>query len=431
MQNYTFTNWSGSVKSSPQSIEKPSSESEIISLIEKASTEGKTIRPVGSGHSFTPLVQTNDIIVSLDNWQGLISVDKENYTATAKSGTKIHQFSDLAFSHGLAQENLGDIDQQSIAGALSTGTHGTGISFGTLSTQLTEIKLINGKGEFIVCSESNNREIFKAAQIGLGSLGIITEMSFRLVPAYKLKYVGQKENVFDVLQNFERHNAQNRNFEFYWFPYSEVAQTKYSNITDEPVDTDKLSYFMDLLVENWLYEALCFPTRYFPSLSKSVAKISSSLLSGSKKVNYSHKVYATPRTVRFNEMEISVPIQAFKEVKTEVIRTFQKRKFNVQFPTENRFVKQDDIWMSSAYGRDSAYIAFHVYRGKEYLEYFKTMCDICSHYEGRPHWGKMHQFDTSYLSKNIPKWDDFMKLRAEMDPKGVFLSPYMKKLFGV
>lgn len=422
----SFKNWSGNVKSQPSLYGFPKNEQEIIEII----TKHNNIRTIGSGHSFTRLCETDGALISLDNYKGLINVDKEKMEVTVKAGTKISEFGQMAFKHGVAQENLGDIDKQSLAGAISTGTHGTGISFKNIPSQLTAIKFINGKGEIVYCSETENPELFKAAQISLGSFGIITELTFKVVDSYKLEFYSGKDTVEGVLNKLDQINQDTRNFEFYWFPHTDTVQTKFSNIGQGEAKDNKFGNWMDNFLENSVFGAMSDATARMKGLSPTIAKISGLVAGTSKKLNWSHKVYTLERDVRFNEMEYNVPYEVYPEVIREVVRTFKKNKWDIHFPLENRFSAGDDIWLSPAYGRKSAYIAFHVYYKKPYKEYFKVMEDICRSYDGRPHWGKLHTLTASTLSQIYPKWEDFNKVRKEQDPEGKFLTPYLRELLG-
>lgn len=431
MMTKQISNWSASVLFSPQEMLYPTTEQEILDIVQKAIQNKKTIRVVGSAHSFTPLIETNHILISLDHYTGIIEVNKERMLVVVKAGTKIKAFGELAFAHGVAQENLGDIDVQALAGAISTGTHGTGLAFGNVSSQLFAIKFINGKGEIIYCSEEENPTLFKACQVSLGSMGVIIELTFKVLPSYKLEFISKNEPIEEVFNQLDKHNQTTRNFEFYWFPYTSRAQTKYSQVSTKEIVENKLGAWMDNVLENDLFNAISYPTLYFPSWSKYVAKISGALAGTSAKVNWSHRVYALPRNVLFNEMEYCVPIEDYITVKKEIIRVFNQKKFQVHFPTENRFVKADEIWISPSYKRTSAYISFHVYKGKAYQDYFKTMEEICSHYGGRPHWGKMHTKVAKDLSLLYEKWDDFLQIRKQQDPDNLFASDYIKRIFGL
>ncbi len=426
-------NWAGNITWTPSEIAYPTSEAAIQQIVLKAANDRKKIRIIGTGHSFTALCQTEEILISLDKFQGLISAEKEKVQATVKAGTKLNYLGELLFKEGMAMENLGDIDVQSIAGTISTGTHGTGKNFGTISTQVIALRLVNGKGEIVDCSETNNRELFKAAQISLGVLGIITQVTLQCIPAYKLALQNRKEPLATVLENLKERNASNRNFEFYWMPYTKTAWTKSSNIVEaaEPDKVNFFNYWSEYVLENYLFKLLCEYATLFPSKNIAVSKITAGSVTDVKKVYYSHKIYATQRMVKFREMEYNVPRAAYKDVFKEVIKTVNSKKFNIHFPIESRFVKGDDILMSPAYGRDSAYIACHVYAKKDCRPYFNALEAIFRNYGGRPHWGKMNTLTPNDIIDLYPEFTTFRKHRAAQDPDKLFISPYLQQLLGV
>ncbi len=431
MKAQTWQNWGGNVKARPSKFKKPKTIEKLRSHLSKAAKKGQVARVVGSGHSWTRLCKTDDLLLSLDNLAGIESINKESGIVSVYAGTKLKDFNAALFENGLAMENLGDIDVQSLAGAISTGTHGTGISFGNLGTQVTELTLMKADGEILVCSETENHDIFKAAQVSLGALGVILKYKVKCLPAYKLHFIEKKESVEDCLDNLYEHIYSNRNFEFYWFPYTDVTQLKISNTTEQEVkDNSMVNYVVnDVLLENVLFGGMARMAKYVSMANKAVAKISGAAVSEGEKVNWSHKVYATPRWVKFNEMEYNIPLANFKEAFLEIKSVFEDKQFKVHFPTENRFVKGDDIYLSPAYQRDSAYIAAHVFKGKEYRSYFDTLSAIFKNHQGRPHWGKMHFLSGEELRELYPKWDDFQQIRTMLDPQGMFLNPYLRKLF--
>lgn len=426
-------NWSRNVEWNPSEIIYPSSEEEIQDVVLKAIQHNKKIRVIGSGHSFTPLCSTNEILISLDKYQGKVAINKEKNLATVKAGTKLSLLGELLFKEGLAMENLGDINVQSIAGAISTGTHGTGVGLKSISNQVVALKFVNGKGEIIECSEINNVELFKAAQVSLGCLGIITEITIQCVPAYKLSLQNKKEKLNDVLISLDQKNSQNRNFEFYWIPYTNTAWTKTSNIVEdsEPDKINFFNYWTEYVLENYVFKVFCEFAKLFPSQNKTVANITAASISNVKKTYYSHKVYATQRLVKFHEMEYNIPSEAYKDAFKDIQKIVNSKKFNIHFPIENRWVKGDDVYMSPAYGRDSAYIACHVYNKKEYKAYFAALEEIFKAYNGRPHWGKMNTFTTQDVINMYPKFDVFLQKRKEHDPENIFVNPYIKTLFGI
>lgn len=424
-------NWSKRFSWQPRQILYPRSEQEIRQIVQQAAENRQNVRIIGTGHSFNPLWVTEDILISLDEYQGLVSVDAESGLVVVKAGTKLHRLGELLFEHGLAMENMGDIDAQSIAGTISTGTHGTGLEFGTISTQVRGIRLINGEGEIVQCSPTEQPELFRAAQVSLGSLGVITEITLQCVPAYRLELWSRREELEAVLSTWPERHRGNRNFEFYWFPYTQQAWTKTANQADEKPDkVGMANYLTEYFLENYIFKLLCEAATRFPGLNRSVAQISVSSIPTVRKVYHSHKVYATQRLVRFNEMEYNIPLEVHETVFREIVRTINKRNFRIHFPIENRVVKGDDIPLSPAYGRDSAYIACHVYHKKEWEPFFREMEAIFLAHGGRPHWGKIHFLQAEQLAERYPLFESFRQLRAEHDPNGIFLNGYLRELLG-
>jgi FAD-linked oxidoreductase len=328
-------------------------------------------------------------------------------------------------------ENMGDIDAQSIAGTISTGTHGTGLAFGTISTQVRGIRFINGRGEIVECSPTERPELFRAAQLSLGSLGVITEITLQCVPAYRLELRSRKEELEAVLNSWPERHRDNRNFEFYWFPYTQQAWTKTANLADDQPDkVGMANYLTEYFLENYVFKLFCEAAARFPALNRSVARVSANAIPTVRKVYHSHKVYATQRLVRFNEMEYNVPLEAHETVFREIVRTINKRNFRIHFPIENRVVKGDDILLSPAYGRDSAYIACHVYHKKEWEPFFREMEAIFLAHGGRPHWGKIHFLRAEQLTERYPQFENFRRIRSEHDPEGIFLNAYLREVLG-
>ncbi len=439
-QTEQWSNWSGIVQCSPRQVLKPASIDELRQAIRSAGQDGRKVRVVGSGHSFTPLVQSNDILISLDNLQGIEQVDadrEQGGTVTVLGGTKLKKLGDDLLAQGLAQENLGDIDVQSIAGALSTGTHGTGARFGTLSTQIAGLTLVTADGELLECSPEQNPDIFKAAQVSLGMLGIIARVKLRVVPAKRLHFQSHGERLGPCLDNLERYRQENSHFEFYWFPYTEGVQVKFGNETTEAAANGGNTWsklwgnFNKVVLENGVYWVLSEACRLRPQFCQSVSKISVAALANVDEVEYSHRVFATPRWVRFNEMEYNVPVEHARTVITEIQESINRHQFAVHFPIECRFVHADDIWLSPAYQREAFYIAVHMYRGMPYRDYFQHIEEIFRRYQGRPHWGKLHTQSAQSLVELYPRWNDFRRVRATLDPRGMFLNDYLHELFDV
>ena len=425
-----WSNWSGSMKCSPVEIVKPRSIDELTKMVGEYGRAGRHVRVAGSGHSFTPIMQSNDVLLSLEEMQGIESIDAERGSVTVLGGTVLKNLGNMLFEHGLAQENLGDIDVQSISGAISTGTHGTGTQFGTLSTQVEGLTLVTASGEILECSPEREPDVFKAAQVSLGTLGVIAKVKLRVVPAQRMLYQGQRKKLADCLANLEQYKQENSHFEFFWFPYTDGVQAKFLNETTEPVSKSTFwGNFNKLVLENYVYWLLSEACRLFPRLCKTVCHISAQSIANVDEINYSHRLFTTPRMVRFQEMEYNIPVEHTVAVINEIQECIQQRQFQVHFPIECRFVHADDIWLSPAYQRDSAYIAVHMYRGMPYRSYFYFIEEIFKRYKGRPHWGKMHTRTARELAELYPRWHDFRRVRAALDPQGVFLNSYLRDLF--
>lgn len=426
-----WRNWSGSVIGNPAEYHEPSTLDEIISLVKRCGAAGKTIRVVGSGHSFSPLVATDSILVSLDRYAGLERIDREVCTATVRAGTKLKALGELLFSHGLAQENLGDINEQSVAGAISTGTHGTGTAFGNLSTQVIGLTLVSGKGEVVTCSETENPALFKAAQVSLGALGVIVSVSLRLIPAYTLRIDIKKKSLTDCLDNLDAYNSSNRHFEFHFLPYTDTVQAKFTNVSDEkPSGKSFMRWFNEYALENgalWLLSAF---NRQFPQMSERVCRTMAALVTDASGISQAHQVFATARLVKFQEMEYNLPAERFQAALHELDEMIRREQIQVHIPIECRFVCGDDIPLSPAYGRDSAYIAVHMFKGMPYQRYFELAEAIFRRHEGRPHWGKMHTRTAGELQLLYPEWASFQSQRDVCDPARVFSSPYLRSILG-
>ncbi|MFE9276737.1 D-arabinono-1,4-lactone oxidase [Paenibacillus glucanolyticus] len=430
MKQVQWSNWSGTVRANPRTVLHPTSTQEVVKIVQMCRQEGRRLRVVGSGHSFTPIAASEDCLVSLDGMQGLVHVDAEGLTATVWAGTKLKLLGELLFRHGLAQENLGDIDVQSIAGAISTGTHGTGRSFGNISTQVVGFMVVTGTGEVLECSRESHPDWFRALQVSLGTLGIIVQVTLRLEPSYRIEYESRRVTLNECLKQQARLAEENRHFEFYWFPYAEPCQIKLMNKTHQEAKEHRFKdYFNEVLVENTLFGLISELCRKLPKASPYVSRFSASQVPLGRKVNHSHRLFATQRLVRFNEMEYNLPVEALNAVIEDMREELSRSKFHVHFPVECRYAKGDDIWLSPAYGRDSAYIAVHMYKGMPYEDYFQAMERIFLRYGGRPHWGKMHSLEAAQLKELYPMWDAFLAVREELDPDGILWSDYTGRLF--
>jgi FAD-linked oxidoreductase len=304
--------------------------------------------------------------------------------------------------------------------------------FGNIATQVAAVTLVTASGDVLELSPQNDLDAFKAAQVSIGALGVIAAVTLNTVPAKRLRYQTKREPLKDVMANLERYKAENSHFEFFWLPYTSWTQAKFTNETNEqPTSANLWTEFNRVVMENGVFWALSEVARMAPPASKTVSAISAWGIAPTTAVDYSHRLFATPRAVKFQEMEYNIPAQYFPAVMSELQELISRRDYHVHFPVECRFVRGDDIWLSPAYQRDSAYIAVHMYKGMPYQEYFHDVEQIYQRYEGRPHWGKMHTLEVAALASRYPRWQDFQRIRQQVDPQGVFLNDYLSRLFGV
>lgn len=425
-----WSNWSGSSSSTPHKIVYPASINEVSEVVKQSYEQNTKVRIVGSGHSFTALVPTDATLISLDEMQGIQHMDQEKLIAQVWAGTKLKLLGESLHALGYAQENLGDVNFQSIAGAASTGTHGTGIYFGSVATQVAGITAVTADGSIVECDEQNNPELFKAMQVSLGSLGVVVQVKLRVVPAWRMDFESKRMKFDECMSQLDHLCQNNRHFEFFLFPYSDDVQVKLMNLTDdEPSKSSLWNNFNKVVLENGAFWVMSECSRLIPKLSRSVSRLSAKAAPVMKQIGHSHQMFATPRFVKFNEMEYNIPAQHMQAALEEVRACIEKNQFAVHFPLECRYVKGDDMWLSPAYGRDSAYIAAHMYKGMPHEAYFKALEDIFLKYEGRPHWGKLHTLKASQLAERYPKWQEFTRIRKELDPKGIFLNKYLEGIF--
>lgn len=427
----TWTNWSGAVTCKPRRVISPNNLDVLATVVRDTAAGGGKLRVAGSGHSFTPVVATDATLVSLARLTGLAEVDRVAGTATALAGTSIRTLGGMLARHNLALENQGDIDAQAIAGAVSTGTHGTGISFGCISTQVSALTLVTAAGELLYCSPSREPDIFKAAQVSLGALGVLARVRLQCVPSYVLR--DARKNVpFDAcLAEFEDNCRRHRHFEFWWFPYSDTAATKALDIVPEPRPRPVVRRLLtDKVLETGAFWAISEAARLIPGAARPLSRLSARYMSEGEHADYSHRVFPSPRDVRFNEMEYCVPVERGLDCLRELRAFIERDRVRVHFPIEYRVVAGDDIWLSPFYQRTSAVISVHMYAGMPYADYFAGCEAIFRNHRGRPHWGKMHGLGARELRDMYPQWERFHEVRRQLDPRGVFLNDHLTRLFG-
>jgi len=431
-----WRNWAGTASATPARWCRPRHEAEISAAVKDAASAGLTVRALGSGHSFTAAAATSGVALDLSGWTGIVAADTRTGLVTARSGTTLRALGAELGGLGLAMANLGDIDAQTLAGALSTGTHGTGARLGGLATQVEALELVLADGSVATCSASSRPGLFAAARVGLGALGVITTVTLRCVPSFTLVADERPMPVEEVLGQFDALAEANDHFEFYWFPYSRQALVKRNNrlppgagTAPPPLPAWRRFWEFEVM-ENAAFGALCRVGRAAPRLIPSLNRLSSAALSARTYADTSHRVFVTPRRVRFAESEYAVPRESLGHVLAELRRAVPRLPDPVMFPVEVRVAAADDIWLSTGYGRETAYVAIHQYTGLPRQAYFDRFESIVAEVAGRPHWGKLHSLDARRLRPLYPRFDEFRRVRAEADPEGRFGNAYLTRVFG-
>lgn len=427
-----WSNWSGEQTCAPARVTTPARIEEVVDEVAAARAAGRTIRPVGSGHSFTALVPTDGVLLSLDRMAGVIDIDPERRRARVQAGIPLHALNDALARHGLALENLGDIDRQTIAGAIATGTHGTGARFGNLASAVEALTIVTGTGEVVRCSRDEQPDLWRAARVSLGALGVVCEVELRCVDAFTLRGVDGPAPLDETVAALDDLAAGGDHFEFYCFPHADTALTRTNRRVDGPPAPPPAwrAWIGDILLTNRLFEAACVAGRARPELIPTLNRAITRAVGCSERVDRSDRIFTSPRLVRFVEMEYAIPRAALPDVLARTRAWIEETGFPVNFPMEIRVGAADDALLSPAYERDSAYLAVHVYRGMRWEPYFRAVEAICDEHGGRPHWGKRHFQTAATLRPRYPMWDRFAEVRDHCDPDRVFANAHLDRVLG-
>jgi L-gulonolactone oxidase len=427
-----WRNWAGDEGCRPGQIVHSGSIRGIRDTLERAAEAGLRVHVAGAGHSFSDVACSDGILIVLDRFGRVLDVDREARLVRVEGGITIARLNAHLAGHGLALENLGDIDVQSIAGAISTATHGTGARLRNIPSQVAELTLVLADGSTLVCSPERDEELFRAARVGLGALGVVAEVTLRCVDAFTLRGIDSPAPLADTLAHFDELALANDHFEFFVFPHCEVALTRANNRTEEsPRPRGRLAAYMnDILLTNRAFELFCRLGKAMPSRIPQINRVVTKLAGTSKRVDRSDRIFASPRLVRFTEMEYALPREHTTEAVRRVMELVERRGFAVPFPIEVRTVAPDDALLSTAHGRESGFVAVHMYRGMEWRPYFEAVEEIMTSLDGRPHWGKRHFQTAATLRPRYPEWDRFQALRARLDPEGRFSNAWTDRVLG-
>lgn len=415
-----WQNWSGSQQAYPEIIQ-PQHMNELQKIVKSYDH----IRVVGAGHSFSAVAKTDELLLNLDHLNGLVAYDEAQMQSTVQAGTRLYELGEVLAPINQALINQGDIDQQSLAGAIATGTHGTGVDLPCLSAFVEGFELLTADGERLQCDPRQNIDIFQAGRVALGSLGVLTKITLQNRPRYKLKEQIRLCPIQEIFANIDQWKQQHRHIEFWTFIHSDLVMLKTLDETDEAIQPR---------TENWPSEdallTLCSElTRSLPATNPYLQKLLGVFVKPTCYVDWSHRIFPTPRNTKFNEMEYQIPVEQGLQCLEEILATLRKHKVPMFFPIEFRYVKGDNIWLSPFYQRDSVSISIHQFYKQDYHAIFDLVEPILQKYQGRPHWGKLHSMSAASLCDLYPKWDEFMALRQQLDPQQKWLNPYLKQLF--
>jgi FAD/FMN-containing dehydrogenase len=499
----TWRNWAGNQSARPRRMASPRSADEVADEVRRAAADGLTVRMAGTGHSFTPAAVTDGVLLRPGALTRIRSVDAAAGLATVEAGCPLRVLNAELLARGLSLANMGDIQVQTVAGAIQTGTHGTGRDVGGMASQVAGLELVLADGTLVTCSADVPAEsasspsqlspassafpaspasppsgppppsqsfppsgppppsqsfppsgppppsrsfplssppppsspppgLFDAARVGLGALGILTAVTFRVVPAFLLEAREEPMRWSEVISRLDELTSANEHFEFYWFPHTEGCLTKRNNRSaGPPRPLSRMRYLLDdEFLSNTMFGATCRLGHLVPATIKPVNAVAGKALGSRTYVDAAYRVFTSPRRVRFKEQEYAIPRESLAGVLAELRALFARRDWRISFPIEVRVTPGDDPWLSTAYRRDSAYIAIHVFHASAHQEYFRDVEAVMIAAGGRPHWGKMHTVGAEYLRQAYPKHGDFVALRDELDPERRFGNAYLAQVLG-
>ena len=427
-----WRNWAGDEVAHPVRERSPRDAGEEADAVRAAARDGLRVRMAGSGHSFTGAALTDGLLLRPERLTGLLAVNTAARTATVRAGTRLRELSRLLAAHGLALENLGDVDAQTIAGAIATGTHGTGAGYGGLATQVTGLELVLADGT--VTSTDGRPDLLAAAAVGLGAYGIVTAVTLRCAPAFALHAVEEPARLDDLLDRWDTLPTEADHVEFYWWPPTRDCQLK-RNTRMPLAGLDPLPRWKalldDELVANGLFGAGCRLATRVPAVVPPINGLATRLLGHRDYTDASYRVFTSARRVRFHETEWAMPREAVPAVLRELAATIERRGWRISFPVEVRVAAADDRWLSTGYGRETGYVAAHRYVREPYADYFATVAgivDAVTGGAGRPHWGKLHDLDAAALAARYPRFAEAVALRDRLDPERRFANAYLDRV---
>lgn len=424
-------NWGRNLTFEPKAKIEALSTEHVQNIVKQAGRENQRVKAMGSGHSFSPISLGPDLLLTMNKMNRILDFDPETNQVRVEAGITIAQLNRELLRRGLALPNLGDIDAQTISGAISTSTHGTGGKKFGLAHTVVAIQLVTASGEVVEIDHTN--PAYQAARVSLGALGIITQYTLQAVPAFALHAEERPEHVAEVESSLDSLIESNDHFEFYWWPHTEYTTVKLNNTTTQPLKPlSKIRFaFEDEFASNGLFELMALSGTMRRSWVPKINRIAGKTLSAREYTDHSFNVFTSPRRVRFREMEYAMDRSVAHEVLSELREVVNSHDETVGFPVEVRFTAADDIWMSTSTNRDSIYIAVHMYHRQDFERYFARVEQLFQSFQGRPHWGKLNTADSTYLRSVYPRFDDFLSVREQLDPNRMFNNEYLDRVLGL
>lgn len=430
-----WRNWSGLESARPERVVHPPDADAVAAAVQHARDEGGTVKMAGTGHSFTAIARPEGTLLTPDRLTGILDIDRDAMTVTAGAGTPLKVLNAELERLGLSLHNMGDIAEQTLAGAISTGTHGTGGVAAGLSAQVAGLELVTGTGEVLRATAAENRDVLDLARVGLGALGVITTVTFRVEPLFLLEATEEVMPWNRALASYDETVASHHHVDLYWFPHTDLMHVKRNDRLDAPLsEVEPLprwrSWLDDDLLANTVFGATCAGLNRVPAAVPPVNRLLARLMSSRTYSDVAHRVFTAPRRVVFREMEYAVPREAGLDALREARRVIERSDWRISFPVEVRVAPADDVPLSTAYRRDTVYLAFHTHRGADHTAYFAGIEPVLRDHGGRPHWGKLHTLAASDLEPLYPRFADFLALRDRLDPDRVFTNDHLRRILG-
>ncbi len=400
----TWTNWVGNQSFSPKAIQHVASEDEIALAVQFAAAKGHGVRTFGTGHSFTPIVETNGVLLDIAAMRGVTRIDPAKHQVTALPKTTIGDFGDPLWAQGLALANQGDIDTQAIAGAIATATHGSGKRMKNFSAALAGARFVDGLGNVVEVSDTQNADVLPALQTAIGTLGIMTQVTLNVVPAYELHAQGMTVKYDALMERFEEYVETYRHFSFFWLPTDESAALYC--LKDGKAD--------DCVVK--LYKEATPDT---PRIN----------LPEHERVGRSYHIYPMHYDPNFHEVEYFLPLEHAREILTEMRKLMLRWLPLSLYPLEIRMCAADDAWLSPNYQRENLVVSISGEPGQDYWPYLRACDSLFAEFHGRPHWGKLHFITADRCARLFPRYEEFVAMRRRFDPRGTFLNAHTRALF--